>query len=711
MKTFAKYLTLMLLLIVSACAKDIVGFTCSISGIVKDANTGALIQNCSVTLGTTGKTTITGSEGSFSFSDVDPGTYTLTFKKAGYTDATKSVTVVAGQSVTADILLTAKSAFALSDTNLDFGDLNSSLSFYLFNNSDEKCSYEIKNIPSWASFSKTSGTIDSNGGQESITVMVNRDAVDYGKYSQTVCVSYNGKTKGDASLILKMEKVRLSEPSVSIADAAEIVTQNSFTIRGTLTATGGSQITSYGHCWSLSKNPTVNDSKTDLGSTTELGEFTSSISALTVGTTYYVRAYATNNIGTSYSQEIAVTTQDVTSNKWDGNIATSFAGGSGTAGNPYQIETGGQLLLMKDYADKYFVLKNNIDLNNNNWKPFKFKGSLDGNGCTILNLKIERSEDYLGLFSELSGKVENFTVKGVQINAESANNVGTIAGYINTGNYGTSDIVSNVKVVFTENSTILGKDNVGGISGSTRGSAMNYGEELTVIRDCEVSSVNNKNSIKGNDNVGGIVGRADVTTSGAFAVIEHCIVSVPIKAGNNVGGIIGWAVDGEAFNCGYSGTISGNDRVGGIVGFAGNDTKIIACKADATINGNRYVAGIFGGADFSYAIACYSTGSISGSSIIAGIMGNYRGSSCYHCYSTMTSTSSGYSSITSGYMEDCATTNSSGANKTECTDITTYMKECYSKYASYWNFNNTWIWKGEVNGVEKSVSCPRLAWE
>jgi hypothetical protein len=39
------------------------------------------------------------------------------------------------------------------------------------------------------------------------------------------------------------------------------------------------------------------------------------------------------------------------------------------------------------------------------------------------------------------------------------------------------------------------------------------------------------------------------------------------------------------------------------------------------------------------------------------------------------------------------------------------MFESYSDYADYWDFDNIWVWEGEINGVKKQVRCPRLAWE
>jgi hypothetical protein len=77
----------------------------------------------------------------------------------------------------------------------------------------------------------------------------------------------------------------------------------------------------------------------------------------------------------------------------------------------------------------------------------------------------------------------------------------------------------------------------------------------------------------------------------------------------------------------------------------------------------------------------------------------------------MTSSSSEFYGL--GYsmdLTDCATVHAraSSRNGTNvvagCKDITSFLRDCYSKYAEYWNFNNTWRYNG-------TVSCPKLAWE
>lgn len=88
--------------------------------------------------------------------------------------------------------------------------------------------------------------------------------------------------------------------------AISSITNNSANCGGNITSVGGSAITASGVCWSTSPNPTISNSKTTDGAGT--GSFTSYIYGLSVGTTYYIRAYATNSIGTSYGNEITFST-------------------------------------------------------------------------------------------------------------------------------------------------------------------------------------------------------------------------------------------------------------------------------------------------------------------------------------------------------------------------------------------------------------------
>jgi uncharacterized protein (TIGR02145 family) len=85
------------------------------------------------------------------------------------------------------------------------------------------------------------------------------------------------------------------------------ITVNSAICSGNVTNDGGAAVTAFGVCWSTSPGPTINNFHTTDGSGT--GSFTSTLSGLTSGTAYYVRAYAINRAGTEYGNEVSFTTE------------------------------------------------------------------------------------------------------------------------------------------------------------------------------------------------------------------------------------------------------------------------------------------------------------------------------------------------------------------------------------------------------------------
>lgn len=84
--------------------------------------------------------------------------------------------------------------------------------------------------------------------------------------------------------------------------SASVNTLTSANSGGIISDDGGSPVTARGICWSTSHNPTISNSKTIDG--TGAGDFSSNLTGLQSGKTYYVRAYATNSFGTEYGNEI-----------------------------------------------------------------------------------------------------------------------------------------------------------------------------------------------------------------------------------------------------------------------------------------------------------------------------------------------------------------------------------------------------------------------
>lgn len=98
-------------------------------------------------------------------------------------------------------------------------------------------------------------------------------------------------------------------PVLTTANAGNITLTTAIS-GGNITADGGADITARGVVWNTSSNPTISlTTKTTDG--TGIGSFTSNVINLTLNTTYYVRAYATNSVGTAYGNEVTFTTSAI----------------------------------------------------------------------------------------------------------------------------------------------------------------------------------------------------------------------------------------------------------------------------------------------------------------------------------------------------------------------------------------------------------------
>jgi hypothetical protein len=92
-------------------------------------------------------------------------------------------------------------------------------------------------------------------------------------------------------------------------NVATSITPASAISGGNISEDGGAEVTARGVCWSSTGNPTIADNHTSDGS--GIGSFTSEIKDLNSGYTYYLRAYATNSLGTSYGNEVSFRTLSV----------------------------------------------------------------------------------------------------------------------------------------------------------------------------------------------------------------------------------------------------------------------------------------------------------------------------------------------------------------------------------------------------------------
>ncbi len=136
----------------------------------------------------------------------------------------------------------------------------------------------------------------------------------------------------------------LSAPTLTTTAVSTILTTTASS-GGNIILWGGDTVTVRGVCWNTTGSPTVTNSKTQNGN--GIGSFAASLNGLTANTLYYVRAYATNGIGTSYGNEISFTTQSPAPD------VTKIVSKDGT-GN-YTTVQGAFDDIPTNYAGRYFI--------------------------------------------------------------------------------------------------------------------------------------------------------------------------------------------------------------------------------------------------------------------------------------------------------------------------------------------------------------------
>ena len=129
------------------------------------------------------------------------------------------------------------------------------------------------------------------------------------------------------------------EPTVSATAAAASITGSSAISGGTISSNGGATVTVSGIVWSNTATPTIAlSTKNTNGAVT--GTYTSSITGLAPATLYYVRAYATNSIGTAYGPERSFTTLAITPTVSSTASATSITSSSASVGGTITSDGG-----------------------------------------------------------------------------------------------------------------------------------------------------------------------------------------------------------------------------------------------------------------------------------------------------------------------------------------------------------------------------------
>ena len=268
-------------------------------------------------------------------------------------------------------------------------------------------------------------------------------------------------------------------------------------------------------------------------------------------------------------------------NVWDGT-SEPWANGEGTENDPYLIETASQLAYLAEkvnegyqaighsvFAQTYFLMTDDFDLNNLNWTPignadmnmngFYFAGVFDGGYHNIDHLKITSSADASALFAALGG----------DWNGTGDNGHGTIMHLS----------VTNGDITATGT----------GAAGIVAGLADN-----AMVFQCSYSGnimVNNNGSYCG---AGGIVGAAmenSKVMECSFAGSIHVTNNGGFMAAAGAGGIVGIAMDNACIqSCYNTGSVSASSML----------ANVAAGIVGATLEQNNVVV-----------YYCYNVGSLS----------------------------------------------------------------------------------------------------
>ncbi len=302
---------------------------------------------------------------------------------------------------------------------------------------------------------------------------------------------------------------------------------------------------------------------------------------------------------------------------WDGTSATAADLTAATSGTTVTIDSGKLLAALvqsvnggNDYAGYTIKLTKNLDLNGIEWTPIGtkgtsnvFKGTFDGNGATISNLKIS-SGSYVALFGETSGAIiKDLTVTG-EVSGED------VAGIV-------------AKATDTTITNCVSKVNVTATAGKAAGISASFGGTIT---KCE-----NRGTVAtaAAQPAGGLVAWCNA------AVIENCHNYGAVTAGDHgaldsaqAGGLCGNLAAGSTIkNCSNSAVITSANLAGGVAGRAGAENKDAIAVEKFTNTGaikGTYAAGIIADAKNVSIKESNVSGTITGSEIASGLFGRLR---------------------------------------------------------------------------------------
>ncbi|MDE5724893.1 MAG: carboxypeptidase regulatory-like domain-containing protein, partial [Duncaniella sp.] len=242
MKFILKFLPVFLatILPLASCTEDPEDAMGTIVGFVTQAPAGTEpISGVTVSILSTGQSTTTGSNGAFTFINMQPGSYSLQFSKAGYNTNSRTVTVVAGNENQCDVQMSKvneEAEIVINPSSLNFGTTQTDMSVTIKNNGNATASWSLElGNNSWLSASQVGGSIQA-GRTQSITFSVDRNYL-----SETRTVVVNLQAFGNSYPITVSCSPRNTTSHMVIEPTSlnfgSESTHQTFTIRNTGTST------------------------------------------------------------------------------------------------------------------------------------------------------------------------------------------------------------------------------------------------------------------------------------------------------------------------------------------------------------------------------------------------------------------------------------------------------------------------------------------
>lgn len=284
----------------------------SIAGSVSDATTGEPVATVKVKLTPGGNSTVTGTDGSFTFPNLEPAEYTLDFSKEGYKTNSAKISVKAGSPTSAHLLIERIPSIVTADREtLDFGDNQSlnTLSFNIVNSSYEDLEWEIEERCEWITEIKPSKDVLKYGHTQGIVIVIDRNLLKPGENKAVIVIN---SSHGSSQMNVVAIGADKSLPKLNTLGVTDIKS-SSAVLNGEIIDNGNPEYTERGFVYSKSSMPTIENTIKKLICTLD-GEkkYSYELNGLDLKETYFVRAYAVNKDGISYSSnEMKFTTVEI----------------------------------------------------------------------------------------------------------------------------------------------------------------------------------------------------------------------------------------------------------------------------------------------------------------------------------------------------------------------------------------------------------------